>query len=154
MKKETEGTKPQANPHPAEVENAKLRLELADERIKTDALARRCIRLGEALDAALKAEGDRAEIDMFAIVNSYCDRRKASAIAENRINIRKQKAADACKRNSVAVVLASMIAIVSVILSITGIIDPVLSTAIVGICLIAFGWTMSACIHLLRVVEE
>lgn len=154
MKKETEGTKTQANPHPAEIESAKLRLELADERTKTEALARRCIRLGEALDAALKAEGDRAEIDMFAIVNSNCDRRKAAAIAKNRISIRKQKAADDCKRNSVAVVLTSMIAFISVILSITGIINPILGTAIVGICLITFGWTMSACIHLLRVVEE
>lgn len=166
----TENNSPVANApkHPAEIENARLRLELADERIKTEALARRCIRLGEDLDAAIKAEDDRTESDMFAIVNCHFDRRmaeavakeirirsrKAAAIAKNRISIRKQKAADACKRNAVAMVLASMAGFTSVIFSITGFINPTLGTAIVGLCLIAFGWTLSACIHLLRVVEE
>lgn len=168
MKKIPEGTKPQANLHPAEIENAKLRLELADERIKTDALGRRVIQLGEDLDAAIKALDNRTESDMFAIVNSHLDRRmaeavaeeirirnrKAVAIAKNRISIRKQKAADACKRNAVAMVLAPMIGFTSVILSITGFINPTLGTGIVGFSLLAFGWTLSSCIHLLRVVEE
>lgn len=157
-----------AQKHPAEIENARLRLALAEERTKTEALARRVIRLGEDLDAANKAEDDRAENDMFAIVNGHFDRRMAEAIAEeirirshraaaitkNRISIRKQKAADSCKRNAVTMVLASMVGFTSVILSITDYINLNLGASIVGICLIAFGWTASACIHQLRVVEE
>jgi hypothetical protein len=154
MKKVTEGTKSLDNRHPAEIENAKLRLELADERTKTEALARHCIKLGEAFEAAIEAEDDRAESDMFAIINSNCDRRKAAAIARKRRDIRRRKASDACMRNSFAMVLASMIALVAVVFCTTGIINPTLGTVIVGSCLIAFGWTSSACIHLLRVVEE
>lgn len=151
MKKVTEGTKSLDNRHPAEIENAKLRLELADERTKTEALARHCIKLGEALEAAID---DRAESDMFAIINGNCDRRKAAAIARKRRDIRRRKASDACMRNSFAMVLVAMIALVAVVFCTTGIINPTLGTVIVGSCLIAFGWTSSACIHLLRVVEE
>lgn len=151
MKKVTEGTKSLDNRHPAEIENAKLRLELADERTKTEALARHCIKLGEALEAAID---DRTESDMFAIINGNCDRRKAAAIARKRRNIRRRKASDACMRNSFAMVLASMIALAAVVFCTTGIINPTLGAVIVGSCLIAFGWTSSACIHLLRVVEE
>ena len=157
-----------ATKHPAEIENARLRLALAEERTKTEALARRVIRLGEDLDAANKAEDDRAESDMFAIVNGHFDRRiaeavaeeirirshKAATIAKNRNSIRKQKAADSCKRNAVTMVLASIVGFTSVILGITGFVNPILGASIVGLCLIAFGWTTSACIHQLRVVEE
>lgn len=151
MKKVTEGTKSLDNRHPAEIENAKLRLELADERTKTEALARHCIKLGEALEAAIE---DRTESDMFAIINGNCDRRKAAAIARKRRDIRRRKASDACMRNSFAMVLTAMIALVAVVFCTTGIINPTLGTVIVGSCLIAFGWTSSACIHLLKVVEE
>lgn len=151
MKKVTEGTKSLDNRHPAEIENAKLRLELADERTKTEALARHCIKLGEALEAAIE---DRTESDMFAIINGNCDRRKAAAIARKRRNIRRRKASDACMRNSFAMVLVAMIALVAVVFCTTGIINPTLGIVIVGSCLIAFGWTSSACIHLLKVVEE
>ena len=79
---------------------------------------------------------------------------KAATIAKNRNSIRKQKAADSCKRNAVTMVLASIVGFTSVILGITGFVNPILGASIVGLCLIAFGWTTSACIHQLRVVEE
>ena len=59
MKKETESAQP--TPSQSENELKRLRAELADERIKTEALSHRCIRLGEALDAALLAENNRTD---------------------------------------------------------------------------------------------
>ena len=53
MNKKTEETKTTDRRHLAEIENARLRLELEEERTKTDALSRHCIRLGKALDAAI-----------------------------------------------------------------------------------------------------
>jgi hypothetical protein len=152
MNKKTEGNTP--IPTPEQTEIANLRNALAEEQIKTEALSRRCIRLGDALEAAIRAEDIRAEKAMFDAVNENSDKRKAAAIARKHRSIRRRKASDACMRNSFAMALASMIAFVAVIFSTAGIINPTLGIAIVGFCLIAFGWTLSACIHLLRMVEE
>lgn len=143
--------------HPAEAEVARLRAELGDERIKTDALSRHCIRLGEALDAAGLAEEARTEADIFAAVNHNSDRRTADAIAKRRKAIRKRKAEIAyelaCSRNLFFMGVNILVALTAFILNIAGIITPGWWAAISAICLIAFGWSLNTCLRLLRRME-
>lgn len=144
---------PETVTHPAEVEAHNLRNALADERIKTDALARRCIRLAEALDAAILAEDNRVESNMFAIINGNCDNHRALATAENnrREKRKKEMAAldKACKRNAVDLTLAATIAIAAMILGLTGLVHIAIAALFSIAGLIFFGWSLNDCVYLL-----
>ena len=165
MKKITNAPTPDSNStvanspkHPAEIENARLRLELAEERTKTEALARRVIQLGIDLDAANKAEDDRNERDIFATVNKNSAKRKAAAVAKKRRLIRRQKEAAAyeaaCVRNSSTMVMSALVGFFSYICIAAGILTPAWGTAIIALCILTLGWSLNTCIQLLRRLEE
>lgn len=153
MNQETKGMKPLENPHPAEIEAERLRAELADERLKTDALARRCIRLSDALEAALKDEEDRTERDMFAIINGNYEHRKAVAAAEKRRRAAEAKTAaalaKACRRNAFVLTASAVLGLTAAILGFAGLIPA--TAAAIGGCIfaIAFGWALNDCVYLL-----
>lgn len=153
MNKETEGMTPASNPHPAEVEAERLRRELCDERTKTEALSRRCIRLGVALDAALKAEENRTESDMFAIINCNCDRRKATAATEKRRMAAEKKAGialeRACKHNAVLLTASAVLGFTTALLGFAGFINAVAAAVFGCIFALAFGWALNDCFYLL-----
>lgn len=151
-------------PHPAEIEADSLRLELADEKVKTDALARRCIRLGEALEAALRADENRVERDMFDHINGNSFRREAMDTAEEcrrRYSMDKQyrrlerekKAAEAnkkaLKKSAVWLALSVTGGFAAVALGVAGYVHTTLATAATGIALVAFGWCLNNCVSLL-----
>lgn len=143
--------------HPAEIEAARLRVELDKERLKTDALSRHCMQLGEALDASGQAEEARAERDFFAAVNANSDRRTADAIVKRRKAIRKRKADIAyelaCSRNLFSMGGTILVALTAFLLYSTGIITTEWWAAISTICLVAFGWSLNTCLRLLRRME-
>lgn len=130
-----------------ELEIANLRAALADERIKTEALSRRCIQLSAALD-----EDAKTEKEMIDMVNRNSARRKAEAAAKKRLRKKQQEIEayeKACTRNAVALGLSMVIGSGAVILSIAGIIHPVLGAVIAGVSMIAFGWALNDCVYLL-----
>lgn len=153
MNNETKGMKPLDNRHPAEIEADRLRLELADERTKTNALSRRCIQLDEALDAALKEVEDRTERDMFAIINGNCDRRKVIAAKEKRRRAAEDKAIAAleraCKRNAVFLTVSAVVGFTAAIFGFAGLIHAVTASVTGCISAIAFGWALNDCVYLL-----
>lgn len=142
-----------APPHPAVFEAERLHRELAEERTKTEALSRRCIRLGQALDAALEAEENRTERDMFDIINCNYERRKAAAAAEKRRRVAKRKAVagikKACRRNAVALTVSAVLGFTAALLGFAGFIPAIVATVIGGIFALAFGWALNDCVYLL-----
>ena len=138
---------------PAEIENECLRKALAEEQIKTEALSRRCIRLGTALDAVLRAEDNRIEKEIIDLVNEHSDQRKAEEIARKRRMANARKAAraykKACTRNSVALGLSMVICFLSAMLGFAGIINPAIGAVIACISFIAFGWSLNTCVTLI-----
>ena len=157
MNKKTEETKTTDCRHPAEIENARLRLELEEERTKTDALSRHCIRLGKALDAAIEAKENRLEQDMFAAVNENSEKRNAAAIAKKRSMIRKKKEAAAyeaaCMRNTSTMAMSAVVGFFSYICIVAGILNIVWGSVIIAICVLTLGWSLNTCIRLLRRIE-
>lgn len=162
--KKTEGMKPlerttthetqsSATPHPAEVEAENLRKALSEEQIKTEALSRRCIKLGVALDAALRVENDRIEKEMIGMVNEHSDKRKAEEIARKRRIAYEKKAAEAykkaCTRNTIALGLSTLLCFLSVMFGFAGIINPAIGAVTACISFIAFGWSLNTCITLI-----
>ena len=151
MEKKTEGKTPCTSTQETETEN--LRKALADERIKTEALSRRCIRLGDALEAAIRAEDNRIENNMFATINGNCDRRKA-LLAERKRRIAHDKNAaaayeKACKKNALALCASAVIGFSAVIFGFAGFIHTALAATIAGVALMAFGWSLNTCVYLL-----
>lgn len=146
-------TAPVSAPHPAEIEAANLRNALADERIKTDALARRCVELGQALDGAILAEENRAEKSMFDHINGNCYHRKAVTVAGRRQAARSKKIAaayrKACKKNATALCVSVVAGFAALLFGLTGLIHTVFAAILVGIALIAFGWALNDCAYLL-----
>lgn len=141
-----------AAPHPAEVEAANLRMALADERVKTEALARRCIRLGDALDAAIMAEDNRIEQSMFAHINgNHCHREELIAAAKRRM-VHEQKMAKAhrkaCRKNAVALSISAVAVFAALLLGFTGFIHTVFAAILAGAGLMAFGWALNTCVYL------
>jgi hypothetical protein len=151
-------------PRPVEAEADSLRIELAEERFKTEALSRRCIRLGEALEAAIRAENDRYEQDMFGFVNDNCFQREAMVANEERRRQnsmdklsrrmeREKKAAEAAKKalkKSAAWLAVSFAGGFSaVLLGFGGYVHATLATAAAGVALVAFGWCLNTCVSLL-----
>lgn len=148
-----DATEKQAPPHPAVIEAERLRKELIDERIKTEALSRRCIRLGEALDAAILAEEERAEKKMFDHINGNCYHRKAVAVASKRRKAHDKKMIeafeDACTKNAVALCTSAVIGVGAIILGFAGFIHVALAAIIAGGASMAFGWALNDCVYLL-----
>ena len=151
MKKETESAKP--TPSQSENELKRLRAELADERIKTEALSHRCIRLGEALDAALLAENNRTEKDLFDHINGNCYHRKAMAVANQRRQVRERKMAEAfenaCTKNAISLCASFVVCLVAIILGFVGFIHTAVAAILAGCALMAFGWALNDCAYLL-----
>ena len=143
----------QEAPHPAEIEADRLRIELNNERIKTDALSRRCIRLGEALDAAILAEDNRVEKDMFNHINGNCYHRKAMTAANKRRKANERKMAeafeDACTKNAIALCASALVAFGAIILGYAGFIHSAVATIVAGCAVMAFGWALNDCVSLL-----
>lgn len=158
MEKKTEGKTPYTSTQETETEN--LRKALADERVKNEALSRRCIRLGEALDAALRAEDNRVEKRMFGIINRNCYRKIAleenrkAMLAERKRRIAHDKQAaaayeKACHRNATALCGSAVIGFSAVIFGFAGFIHTALAATIAGVALMAFGWSLNTCVYLL-----
>ena len=139
--------------HPAEIEANRLRIELNNERIKTDALSRRCIRLGEALDAALLAEDKRFEKEMFAHINGNCYHREAMSVAAKRRRAQERKMAKAfdkaCAKNAVSLCASVVVGFIAIILGFVGFIHAAVAAIITGGALIFFGWALNDCAYLL-----
>jgi hypothetical protein len=129
-----------------DLENANLRAALADERTKNEALARRCIELGAALD-----EDARIEKEMIGAVNRHSARRKAETAAMNRRRMMQEIVAyeDACTRNAVFLGLSLLVSAGAAILTLTGIANPILGGIVTGVATIAFGWALNDCLYLL-----
>ena len=153
MKKETEKTRT-----PAEIEVERLRKELGDERVKVDALSRRCIRLGEALDAAVRADENRTEKDMFNIINGNCYHRKALKAEWKRRCVYDKKVAaareKACKKNAFALCASAVIGFGALIFGYAGFIHGALAATIAGASAVAFGWALNTCVYLLGRCEK
>lgn len=163
MEKKTEGMKPlehnpttqetETTPHPAVIEAEQLRRMLSDERTKTEALSRRCIRLGEALDAAIRAEENRTEKDMFATINGNCYHRKALVAEGNYRMARARKAAaayeKACQRNATSLGISAVIGFGAILFGFAGFIHTAVAATIAGVAAIAFGWSLNTCVYLL-----
>ena len=142
-----------APPHPAVVEADRLRAELADERAKTEALSRRCIRLGDALDAAILAEDNRTEKSMFDRINGNCYHRKAMVAAYQHRKAREQKMAEAfenaCTMNAISLCASFVVCLVAIILGFVGFIHTAIAAILAGCALMAFGWALNDCFYLL-----
>lgn len=142
-----------ADPHPAVVEAENLRKALSEEQIKTEALSRRCIKLGVALDAALRVENDRIEKEMIGMVNEHSEKRKVEEVARKRRIAREKKEAEAykkaCTRNAVALGLSVVICFLSAMFGFAGIINPAIGAVIACISFIAFGWSLNTCVALI-----
>lgn len=153
MKKEKEKTRT-----PEELEIERLRKELGDERVKVAALSRRCIRLGEALDAAILAEENRTENDMFNIINGNNLHRKALKAEWKRRCVHDKKvAADrekACKKNAFALCASAVIGFGALIFGYAGFIHGALAATIAGASAVAFGWALNTCVYLLGRCEK
>lgn len=153
MKKENEDMSTMNTPHPAEIEAERLRRELCDERTKTEALSHRCIRLGEALDAALLAEDNRTEKSMFDHINGNCYHRKALKIANKRRMVHEQKMAEAfenaCTKNAISLCASFVVCLVAIILGFVGFIHTAVAAILAGCALMAFGWALNDCAYLL-----
>ena len=148
---------------PSEVET-QLRNELNEERIKTEALSRRCIRLGDALDAAIRAEDDRIEQDMFDHINDNCYQREVITAHEERRRQystdkqyrrlereRKEAAAikKALKKSALLLAFSFIGGFGSGVLGFAGYIHAYVAATMVAIALVAFGWAMNDCAYLL-----
>lgn len=151
--------------HPAEVQVANLRKALADERVKTEALSRRCIRLGEALDAAILAEDNRVEKDMFNHINGNCYRktaleenRNAMVARQKRIWENQKKAAEAydkaIRKNAFSLGTSAVIGFGALIFGYAGFIHSALATTIAGTAAVAFGWALNTCVYLFGRCEK
>ena len=151
--KKTEGMKPQEPRNPEAMELDRLRIELHNEKIKTVALSRRCIRLGEALDAAISAEDNRVEANLFGIINKNAVHKEAAAIARKRSRAREKNAAvryeKACKQNAILIGASAAVGFGAVLFGFAGFIHTVLASTIAGASLIAFGWALNTCVNLL-----
>lgn len=152
MKKETEGMKPLEARHPAEIEAEQLRAELAEERIKTDALSRHCIKLRRALDDARTDLNRIADAGVIGIVNGRQERLQAEKDNEKRRKIREEKALaefdKACRRNAVSLIVNASIGFAAFILGCVDFIPTLASCIVTGISLFVFGWLMNNCIRL------
>lgn len=160
MKKETEKTRT-----PEELEIERLRKELGDERVKVDALSRRCIRLGEDLDAAVRADENRTEKDMFDTINGNCYRKTAleenrkALVAANKRRIANDKKAaaayeKACRKNAFALGASAVIGFGALIFGYAGFIHGALAATIAGASAVAFGWALNTCVYLLGRCEK
>ncbi len=151
MKKETESAK--SNPAQADIELERIRIELADEKSKTDALSRRCIRLSEALDAAILAEDNRQEKDMFNHINGNCYHRKAMIAAGKRRMTQERRMAEAfenaCTKNAISLCASFVVCLVAIILGFVGFIHTAVAALVAGGALMAFGWALNDCFYLL-----
>lgn len=140
-------------PTPAEIENIRLRQELADERVKSEALSYRCIRLGEALDAAILAEDNRIEKNMFDHINGNCYHRKALSVSAKRRRVQERRMAEAfenaCTKNAISLCASFAVSLVAIILGFVGFIHAAVAAIVAGGALMAFGWALNDCFYLL-----
>lgn len=156
----TENTEINQEPaiNPSEAEAINLRNALAEERFKTEVLARRCVRLGEALDAAILAEDNRVEKSMFDHINSNCYQREELIAASKRRLVHEQKMAKAyrkaCRKNAVALTFSTVAVFAALLLGFTGFIHAVFATILAGIGLTTFGWALNDCVYLLGRCEK
>lgn len=142
---------------PEEIMIEQLRQELADERIKTGALSRRCIQLGMEVDRMTGAEEKRAENSMFDIINRNSRRKEAQRMAEVCRRSQERKAAanyeKACKRNAYTLAASALIGFTALLFGIVGIIHSVLAAIVIGFSLVSFGWNLNTCVYLLGRLE-
>ena len=143
---------------PAEMEADKLRIELNNERIKVNALSRRCIQLSAEHDAAIIAENNRIEQDMFDHINGNCYHKKAVTIASKRRNARHKKMAEfyskALKKNAACLCGEVLITLVAILFGFASIIHSILAVILVVVSLIAFGWSLNNCVYLIGRCEQ
>ena len=150
---EKDSTAKATTPTPAEIENKRLRAELVEERTKTEALSRRCIRLGEALDAAILAEENRTEKSMFDHINGNCYHREALLVSAKRREVQERRMAEAfenaCTKNALSLCASFVVCLVAIILGFVGFIHTAIAAILAGCALMAFGWALNDCFYLL-----
>lgn len=138
------------------VEN--LQKELERERRKNRNLSNQNVRLGEALDAALRACNDRMEADMIDIVNANNDNRKAREEKAAKVRAYDKKLSNsymrACTLNAAALVSSVILAVGTIFLGHTGIINPNLATVLAAVFLPLVGWAAHDCKILFQFAES
>jgi len=154
MKKETEKMAPaEGNPTEVEKELEALRQDLACERIKTAALARRCILLAKDLGAAQTEVNKYADGEVIDLVNGKYYHLQALMAAKKLRRVQEEKAVaayeKACKRNAIGLGFAAVIGFIAMLLGFTGFIHFVVAAIISGASMLAFGWLLNDCVYLL-----
>lgn len=142
-----------AEPTPAEIELEKIKQELAEEKIKTATLSKRCILLGKALETLQATENDRNDAEVISLVNGTYYRREALKDAEKRRRVQEKKDAEAyekaCKRNAIALAVPAVIGFSAMLFGFVGFIHTALAALITGVSLLAFGYALNDCVYLL-----
>lgn len=159
MDKKTEGMKPlKPEKTPAEIELESLKRELADEKLKTSVLSKRCILLGKALEAFQAAENDRNDAEVISLVNGTYYRREALKDAEKHRKAKEKKAIKAyeraCKRNAIALAASVVIGFSAMLFGFVGFINSALAAVFAGVAMTAFGWSLNDCVYLLGRCEK
>lgn len=161
MEKTTEGMKPlkpefsQAEAELIAMNLARKELEkkLAEEKIKTDALSRRCIALGKALEEYQDREHNREDAAIIDFVNGRCANNTALKETNRRYQFHAKKEAEAyeraCTRNAYSLGLSAVIGFGAILFGFTGFIHAALAAIIAGISFMAFGWALNDCVYLL-----
>lgn len=155
------GTNPasaEGKPTEAEKELNALREALAEERAKNNTFARNYILMSEELEAAQGTVNGYAALEALNIVNGNYRRMKALEAAEKhrREQAKKAMAAykKACRRTVLELGMTAAIGVVSVLLAVEGLVHFTISTAVIGVCLLALGWLLHNCVSLLGGVKE
>lgn len=155
------GTNPapaDGKPTEAEKELEALRKELLEERTKNEALGRRCILLGMALEKAQSEANGYADGEVLGVVNGRHYHLKALEAAQKHRRAQEKKAIaayeKACKSNAKRMGLAFVISALAVFFGIKGFIHPTIAVLMVIIDLLALGWLFNDCVSLLGGVNH
>ena len=153
MKKETK-TAEKTQAAAATVELEALHIQLAEERFKNEALSRQVVRLGQALDAAVRADDERIEGDMICIVNANNAKRSANERKAAEIDAKNKAICKSFMRharvNAATIGLSVTAATFSIVAGHYGVISPVVSTALSFVTLPIVGWAIHECALLFK----
>jgi hypothetical protein len=162
------GTNPasaEVKPTEAEKELEALRKELSVERTKNEALGRKCILLGMALEKAQANVNGYADGEVLGVVNGRHYHLKALEAAQKHImeqekhrRAQEKKAIaayeKACKSNAKRLGLAFVIGALAVFFGIKGFIHPAIAVLMVIVDLLALGWLLNDFVSLLGGVNH
>ena len=132
-----------------EVTVERLQKENENLRRKNRNLANQAARLGEALDAALRASQDKVEACMMDMVNANNANRKAREEKAAKVRSEDKKLSKsymrACTLNAIALLSSVTLAGCTIILGHIGAISPELATGLSAVLLPLTGWAAHDC---------